>query len=186
MLIGSGGDMQEDTTKNTGGPSKLSRRTLAAGAAWAVPAIAVAGAAPAYALSGKKPTWTLKDACKFPGRACKAYPFTYALQYEVCNNTNKDIWVYTITYSDTLAGVNFVHKAPPSLPFKVEANKCVTLWFYAVGSGNSANATFDLTLCYTWGHTQTAAGDTEHSQVCNPAVHIDHTRPWGDCACPSA
>ena len=43
--------MTEDTTK-----LGVSRRTLAKGAAWSVPAVAVAGAAPAYAVS---PTTTL-------------------------------------------------------------------------------------------------------------------------------
>lgn len=44
-------------------PGKISRRTLAAGVAWAVPAVAVASAAPAHAVSGPTTTTTTLPPC---------------------------------------------------------------------------------------------------------------------------
>lgn len=48
---------------NTPEPQRISRRTLAAGAAWAAPAVAVAAAAPAYAKSGITTTTTTLPPC---------------------------------------------------------------------------------------------------------------------------
>lgn len=48
---------------NTPEPHRISRRTLAAGAAWAAPAVAVAAAAPAYAKSGITTTTTTLPPC---------------------------------------------------------------------------------------------------------------------------
>jgi len=55
---------------DTNAHSTVSRRTLAKGAAWAVPVIAVAAAAPAQAASGDEPTLAFVGACKFPGNSC--------------------------------------------------------------------------------------------------------------------
>lgn len=57
-------------------PSKISRRTLAAGAAWSVPVIAVASAAPAYAVSGSVISFT-GTACKHPGGSQGDYDQDY-------------------------------------------------------------------------------------------------------------
>lgn len=48
---------------NTPEPHRISRRTLAAGAAWAAPAVAVAAAAPTYAKSGITTTTTTLPPC---------------------------------------------------------------------------------------------------------------------------
>jgi hypothetical protein len=55
----------------------ISRRTVVKGAAWSVPAIAVAGAAPAMAVSGGLVSFT-GQACKLPGNSTenlKSYRF---------------------------------------------------------------------------------------------------------------
>jgi hypothetical protein len=57
--------------------SGISRRTVVKGAAWSVPAIAVAGAAPAMAVSGGLVSFT-GQACKLPGNSTnnlKSYRF---------------------------------------------------------------------------------------------------------------
>ena len=50
----------------------VTRRTLARGAAWSVPAVAVAAAAPAYAVSGVRPCVAPPpeiEGCKYPGNS---------------------------------------------------------------------------------------------------------------------
>lgn len=70
-------------------PGGISRRTLAAGAAWSVPVIAVASAAPAYAKSGDIIQFSKSSACKIPGNSqgglCydKGYVLWAFLQYSV-------------------------------------------------------------------------------------------------------
>ena len=58
----------------------IDRRTVAKGAAWSVPVIAVGAAAPAMAVSSSTPTGEALGACKLPGASCnnvftKGYAF---------------------------------------------------------------------------------------------------------------
>ncbi len=46
-----------------------SRRTIAKGAAWAVPAVPLVLATPAYAVSGGPPRVLVGTACKLPGNS---------------------------------------------------------------------------------------------------------------------
>lgn len=73
----------------TGG---LSRRTLTKGAAWSVPAIAVAGAAPAYASSPPEEVVIIDfvdgSARKMPGNKCAPIRKGYAIDLMLTNNGN--------------------------------------------------------------------------------------------------
>lgn len=83
-------------------PRGISRRTVAIGAAWAVPVIALATASPAFAASGG--TLNFSGAgCKFPGNATDNYK-GYVFALTAANTTDFDVTV-TIT-SVTLAGSN--------------------------------------------------------------------------------
>lgn len=80
--------------------SGISRRTLAKGAAWAVPAAAVAAATPAMAASGRGPTVTVLAACKQPGGSCvkDGFPkFGYTFTVRIDNPTAQPIYIYTST-----------------------------------------------------------------------------------------
>ncbi len=57
--------------------SQVSRRTVARGAAWSVPALAVGVAAPAFAASYRQPVTSGNAGCKCPGGGS---PYTYNLQ----------------------------------------------------------------------------------------------------------
>lgn len=67
------------TDSNASQPRTISRRTLAAGAAWAVPAVAVAAAAPTYAASVTTTTTTLPPCVSDIAAVGGTYPVTYAL-----------------------------------------------------------------------------------------------------------
>lgn len=69
---------------NTSRPTLVTRRTVARGAAWAVPAIAVGAAAPHAAASAPPPptvTFT-GQGCKLPGQSTD-YPWGYRLTFDV-------------------------------------------------------------------------------------------------------
>ncbi len=78
--------------------SGISRRTLAKGAAWSVPAAAVVAAAPAYAVSIPEPVIDFGNACGNTGATQKGCGGKKTLQVPLTlsNNTNADI-VFQIT-----------------------------------------------------------------------------------------
>lgn len=76
---------------------QVSRRTVARGAVWAIPAVPLVVAAPAYAESGGPPTGQFLDACKQPGASCnRDYSFVkgYTFTFKICNNTADTIYIY--------------------------------------------------------------------------------------------
>ena len=73
----------------------ISRRTVATGIAWSVPAVIVASAAPAYASSSASPTVGSATACKNPGGSCKTRPKGYSFFVTLCNPDPTDtIYMY--------------------------------------------------------------------------------------------
>ena len=80
-------------------PSGSNRRTVVKGAAWAVPAVAVAAAAPAMAASPCLTAEFLGDSCKQPG---SGNDFGYRLQICFTNTCNREI---TITVTEVAANV---------------------------------------------------------------------------------
>nr|NLI50713.1 hypothetical protein [Propionibacterium sp.] len=168
------------TSENTTG---LSRRTLAKGAAWAVPAVGIAAAAPAMAASGGGPTLVLGAACKNPGNSCKSRPKGYTVAAQICNDTPLDIWIFNVTYTTSGTDLNLTYAPPPALPFKVPKNDCINIFLNA-SSGNSANQAFTLYTTLHWSHNQNPADDPmqdKHTPVTDDVV-IPGTPP--DCICP--
>lgn len=100
-------------------PSKVSRRTLAAGAAWSVPVIAVASAAPAYALS-RTPVSFTSVACKHSGGSQSPYFQDY--HYEILvtpPNPCTDIVITGVkmgTSSGSATAQSFCINSPSSPP----------------------------------------------------------------------
>jgi hypothetical protein len=114
----------------------ISRRTVVAGTAWAVPAIVVASAAPAMAASG--PVVLSGTACKGPGQSGN-FAFAYYFQVTLTNNTNSS-QTYTFN-SITINGSQppLTSIAPSSVTVNAQTVTVVTL--LAQGSTNSANGT---------------------------------------------
>lgn len=75
-----------------GTPSRISRRTLTRGAAWAAPTVALAAAAPAFASSPGQPpcvptfTFKVNESCKCPGNST-AFNSGYFLKICVTNTS---------------------------------------------------------------------------------------------------
>ncbi|MCT1458287.1 hypothetical protein M3G03_01795 [Aestuariimicrobium sp. p3-SID1156] len=86
--------------------SGLSRRTLAKGAAWSVPVVAVAGAAPAYASSPTKPVIEVSvvpgSGYKQPGNKCKPIFKGYRVSFNLKNTGNTQATL-TLTGVDATA-----------------------------------------------------------------------------------
>ena len=157
------------------------RRTIARGLAWTAPVVAVAAAAPAYALSGPPPTFQFLGSCKSPGNSCAVFPKGYDFRFNVCNNSQYPIWIYSVSYTAVGTNLTLIH-AKPTLPYQVAANTCLEVVFRA-DSSNSANQAFNATMTIPWGHCATAGCDTHipaHTAVVVPFT-VPGTPP--DCAC---
>ena len=156
---------------------RISRRTIAKGAAWAVPAVPLAVATPAYASSGGPPTVDVGDACKLPGNACgNVFVKGYIFEVEICNTTSKPLYLYNepgyeITLTEDSPDISLFFQAaidsvtgdPITFPYLIDPNDCVTLIFNAGENGNSQNVQ-DLngTLSIPWGHTPVAGDDPDN------------------------
>lgn len=162
---------------------RVSRRTIATGAAWAVPALSFAAAAPAMATSAPKPTFELQGGCKSPGKSCKTFGKGYAFTFNVCNTSKVDLYLYKVYY-DNIVGMNvqFQYQAPPTLPVKIAAEDCQSITFIANGATNSAQSSFTMDMIVEWGHTPTAGSDPNPHENITIPLAIDTTPPT--CICP--
>ena len=96
---------------------RISRRTIAKGAAWAVPVVPLVVATPAYATSGGGPTGRFIDACTQPGNSCnKDFGFVkgYTFTFSISNPTDQTIYVYpTVNNVDNPDSANPADKLNP-------------------------------------------------------------------------
>jgi len=107
--------------------ARPSRRTVAKGAAWAVPAVVALGAAPKAAASPCVPSFTFGGAsCKCPGSSTNQ---TQSYYLQICSDANN-----TCTTSDGTiyiwAARNNSGKAltGPSFPIEIPAGSCDTMY----------------------------------------------------------
>lgn len=138
----------------------LSRRTVVAGTAWAVPAIVVAGPAPHAAATPIPPVTIGGTACKIPGNSGNVKNGV-AFQLTITNPYNTPL-VVNIT-SVTKAGDVAPAQIIPS-SFTIPANSTRTVVLEAGPYNNSANASVSVGYSYvdpTTGTTRTGtAGPT--------------------------
>lgn len=143
--------------------SHLSRRTIAKGLAWTVPAVAVASAAPAMASSGPAPSFSIGGAVKAPGNSCAPLRKGYGVPITVTNNDNREIEIWqiiiTLNTSSLTLGVN-----SSLLPVVLAPGETKTFWFNAT-SNSSANTAFSLGIDIYWRHTNETPVDTEHQPI---------------------
>lgn len=84
----------------------VSRRTLAVGAAWAVPTLALAAAAPALAASGEIWFEPVGLACKSPGASCQqetGITKGYVVRVRMCSSFTQDV---TVTVHDAMVSLS--------------------------------------------------------------------------------
>ena len=157
-----------------------SRRTIARGAAWSVPAIAIVSAAPAIAASGGGPLNMVGTACKLPGNSAQGCADVFAglpgldpakafaIPLLVTNNTVKSIVLKpSITISSS--GLPFaVVGIIPGYCTPILPGASVKVIVYA-NSDNSANQGVTLSLTVPWGHD---CNDTDHPPISIPSVSI--------------
>ena len=125
-------------------PSGSNRRTVVKGAAWAVPAVAVAAAAPALAASPKCLTAQfLGDSCKQPG---SGNDFGYRLEICFTNNCATSI---TLTVTQVAANtgnpvVLAVSQDPITIPAGGQACLPQDVLYCSNSSANFINVTFTV------------------------------------------
>ena len=124
------------TSKSETSKQGISRRTVVAGTAWAVPAIVVASAAPAMAASG--PVVLSGVACKGPGQSGE-FEFAYYFQVTLTNNTASS-QTYTFN-SITINGSQPPLTSIAPNPVVVAPQTITVVTLLAQGSTNSANGT---------------------------------------------
>lgn len=123
--------------------NEFSRRTLAKGAAWAVPAVTIAAAAPAMASS--KPcldyTFNTDGSCKFPG-ANNA--FSYHLVLKICNSCDTQQTVNLVIAKMTNNAEKLLTACrgtsyPITVSATIDAKACYTVPFGNFNSSSSAS-----------------------------------------------
>jgi len=161
--------------------NRISRRTLAAGAAWAVPVVTLTAAAPAQAASGPGPQIDVSSACKSPGNSCHLNPPQgYGLLADICNNGAETIYIYKISYTNVtdLIGNPLPYTFTSNQTFTLLAGACQDVLIFA-SSANSANIDFKMDMVVKWGHTATDGADPlTHPNMVIP-IKVPETSP--DC-----
>jgi hypothetical protein len=117
---------------------QVSRRTVARGAAWSVPLVAVGVAAPAFAASGSTVNVTSLTVCQCVGQGTKKYALTVTFSNSTASSVNLTDVVVTES-SNTIMNQN-------STVGTVDAGPTTTaLTFYFNRQSNGANGTFTIT-----------------------------------------
>ncbi len=134
----------------TPGPSGVSRRTVVKGAAWAVPAIAVASSVPAMAASPCVSFSYAAGACKDPGNPF-GYFFSLCVDTEACDDTG--FFPLVVTRIDTNNGTYLTDSewggpktpgSPITTATFATSGDCQLVEGYAHGSASTL--TFNYTL----------------------------------------
>jgi hypothetical protein len=177
-----------------------SRRTIAKGAAWAVPAVPLVLATPAYASSGGGPTGQVLRACKQPGASCQnqfGFVKGYTFLVSFTNPTAEDLYLYTdpdgplAPFFDVTSSVDFTYASarlftlnPPTIggpvpePLLLRAGQSVLLIINAGTNSNSANTDAAGTLVMAWGHTVTPGADPDHPYTPAPPNGPPYGEGW--------
>lgn len=144
-------------TPQTNSRSGITRRTVVKGAAWAVPAIAVAGAMPATAVSGNI-SFSPTVACKSPGASCETF-YTcetfykgYVVGFQVCNNTAVDIHLRAdCVYGGTINAEPANFKIYKDADWLIDPGQCQTILIGIENPrGASPQAAIAGTIRFTW------------------------------------
>lgn len=139
-----------EISPKTGTPAGVTRRTVVKGAAWAVPAIAVASAMPAMAVSGYV-TVTPLSACKSPGNSCSVYYKGYALGFTVTNNTPVQIQIFADCVTNgKLGGVDTPLSVYATPSWYIAAGQSQTIYLGVSDQGSSPQTSISGIVQFTW------------------------------------
>ena len=173
----------------------ISRRTVTAGMAWSVPAVAVASAAPAFAASTVCPsTKVTGDAVKYPGKSSFGTKQAYGFPLEITNTTDQIIVIAPGTAyvefdkKDRVdAGSVIFYDGDPCKGGKpitdkdaltLEPGASLSLWYVVNETGNSANESGCIHSTIT---VELASGEWPEGDECesvrNETVCFDETPP---------
>ena len=136
----------------------ITRRTVARGAAWSAPVIAVAGAAKAAAVSGPRPTVQFNGAYKLPVLSC-IIPLLYGFEFTITNTSTQTIWIYPNTLSVSTTPNYWFTYSGSTTAIQLAPNASQTFLLRMTGT-ISGNLTFTGTYSLGWGHCATAGCDT--------------------------
>ena len=165
------GHMTENTTKKT-----ISRRAVAGGMAWSVPAIAFASAAPAATVS---PLFTAQagNVCKYPGGSVSGVKHAYMFPLTVTNIANEKVCVKIVGGQVTFdsggtAGTPKWYTRPPHLGGVLAPNEVcipaggsVTYYYVVDKTGNSANESGTVRGVFQGTGSETGRQSTEYVDV---------------------
>lgn len=163
--------MTENTTKKT-----ISRRAVAGGMAWSVPAIAFASAAPAATVS---PLFTAQAGivCKYPGGSVRGVKHAYMFPLTFTNIANEEVCVkivggYVTFDSGGTVGtpewyINPPHRGGVLAPNEVciPAGGSVTYYYVVDETGNSANESGTVRGVFQGTGSETGRQSTEYVDV---------------------
>ena len=169
------------TTDRTDTTFRPARRTIAKGAAWVVPTLALATAAPAFATSGPKPTVVPGAACKLPGESCDPLIKGYLFKFVITNPSAVDVYLYTDAdqtmpaITDNLPDIALVFEVAkvtvggvttfyfPGDAIRIPAGASATIILNAGTNATSENLLdYVINVSWPWGHTLDMADDTDH------------------------
>lgn len=145
-------------------PTSISRRTLAKGAAWTAPVVAIATAAPRVAASALVTIAQGGDACKLPGNSCagEGYSKGYLQPLMITNSSQETV---TITFPDTITlslGGTPTTFTPNPQTATIEPGKSKRFILNLNNQGNSKNQSISGTIKWTaTGATTSLEGTTE-------------------------
>jgi hypothetical protein len=157
----------------------ISRRTVAKGMAWSVPAVAIARTAPALAASGAPPTGAVHAACKLPGNSCgDVFVKGYVFELTISNDSGKTIFLYNqagfeIEITEDNPDLDLFFQAAVdsttgdvlTFPLELQDGESITILLNAGENGNSAEQAIAGTISFPWGHTPTPPDPDNHPDL---------------------
>lgn len=134
----------------------IARRTLAKGAAWSVPAVAMVAATPAMAASGSVTFTNLNTACKLPGASCRTETGVrdgYTVALELCSTVTGNPGDITVTLPSTLDGLKdgepITFGLEPSL-LVIGEGECDIVFIFLEDQQSSANVPLSGSAEFSW------------------------------------
>ena len=167
-----------DTDRPAAG--RVSRRVVATGLAWSVPAVVVASAAPAMAASGVAPLLQLVAPCVNPAGACAGRDAGYGFLVRVCGQGTQTAYLYSVTITSVEIGDLTFDSIEPPLGRAITPGNCINT-FVNARTGTVPPATFTATISVTWGHSLPIGSDPDHPAV---VLSVPVSGDLAVCVCP--
>ena len=173
----------------------VSRRAVAKGLAWSVPAVVTARAAPALAASSEPPqAWPAPAASS--GSSCAGvFVKGYVFEVTLTNTTGETIFLYNqpgfvITITENNASIDLVFQAAVDattgqvirFPYEMPSGASLTILLNAGENGTSADQPIAGSIFFPWGHTPTPPDPDNHPDIEIPFSYLS-TPPINGAGC---